>query len=78
MLSYVTESSASFTGSERLLVSSPPTPFPIRPESLVVRISQENSLSIRLFQRLGFIETKATNAFGEKEMRFRGANLSPS
>ena len=70
MLSYVTESPASFASSPLSLVPRPPSPFPIRPESLVVRISQENGSSIGLFERLGFVETKGANAFGENEMRF--------
>lgn len=70
MLSYVTGSPA-FSASPPLshVLPNPPLPFPIRLESLVVRIGQENGASIRLFERLGFVETKEANAFGEKEMR---------
>ena len=67
MLSYVTGSPALFAS--LLLIPNLPLPLPIRPESLVVRIGQENGASIRLFGRLGFVETKGVNAFGEKEMR---------
>ncbi|KAG8213213.1 hypothetical protein J3R82DRAFT_11678 [Butyriboletus roseoflavus] len=58
LLSYVTGSPASFASLPLSLVPSPPSPFPIRSESLVVRIDQENGPSIRLFERLGFVETK--------------------
>ena len=80
MLSYVTGSPALFAGPPLSMLPNPPFPFPIRSESLVVRIGQENGASMGLFERLGFMETKEANAFGEKEMRFgkeaRGVILS--
>lgn len=71
MLSYVTGSPGLFASPPLTLVPDPPSPFPIRPERLVVRVGQDNGASIALFERLGFVETKAANAFGEKEMRLR-------
>ncbi|KAF8440295.1 GNAT domain-containing protein [Boletus edulis BED1] len=72
MLSYVTASPALFTNpSPTLTLPNPPFPFPIRSDSLAVRIGQENRASTRLFERLGFVETRGANAFGEKEMRIR-------
>ncbi|KAF8121817.1 GNAT domain-containing protein [Boletus edulis] len=72
MLSYVTASPALFTNSSpTLTLPDPPFPFPIRSDSLAVRIGQENRASTRLFERLGFVETRGANAFGEKEMRIR-------
>jgi hypothetical protein len=81
MLSYVTGSPAFLASLPLSLVPNPPFPFPIRSESLVVRIGQENGVSIGLFERLGFVETKGANVFGEKEMRIRmdacGSIFSP-
>lgn len=71
MLSYVTGSPGLFASPPLTLVPDPPSPFLIRPERLVVRVGQDNGASIALFERLGFVETKAANAFGEKEMRLR-------
>ncbi|KAG6374304.1 GNAT domain-containing protein [Boletus reticuloceps] len=77
MLSYVTASPALFTNpSPTLALPNPPFPFPIRSDSLAVRIGQENRASTRLFERLGFVETRGANAFGEKEMRIRQDFLS--
>ncbi|KIJ66750.1 hypothetical protein HYDPIDRAFT_85456 [Hydnomerulius pinastri MD-312] len=76
MLTYATNSPLSFSCPPlSQTVPSPPSPLPIRPESLVVRISQENLPSIKVFQGLGFVETKGANAFGEKEMRFCGQGV---
>jgi hypothetical protein len=71
MLTYTTGSPTSFSCPPLpATVPKPPSPFPILPESLVVRIAQDNVSSIKVFERLGFIETRGANAFGEKEMRF--------
>ncbi|KAF9223543.1 hypothetical protein BS17DRAFT_147369 [Gyrodon lividus] len=74
MLTYTTGSptlsSSSSSPALSPRVREPPSPFPILPESLVVRIAQDNGPSIKVFERLGFIETRDVNAFGEKEMRF--------
>ncbi|KAF9234622.1 GNAT domain-containing protein [Melanogaster broomeanus] len=76
MLTYTTGSPASFSCPPLSpTVPEPPSPFPIPPESLVVRIAQDNVPSLKTFERLGFIETRGANAFGEKEMRFRKRDL---
>ncbi|KIK96028.1 hypothetical protein PAXRUDRAFT_826412 [Paxillus rubicundulus Ve08.2h10] len=67
MLTYATGLPTSFSCPP---LPKPPSPFPILPENLVVRIAQDNVPSIKLFERLGFVETRGANAFGEKEMRF--------
>ncbi|KAH8091399.1 acyl-CoA N-acyltransferase [Cristinia sonorae] len=65
-----------------------PSPLPINPASLVVRIGESNGSSIRLFEKLGFVLTKRVEVFHEVELRFRGnpeewvkgtvAQISPS
>ena len=49
-----------------------PTPLPIPPSTLVVRIGEANESSIRLFEKLGFVLTKRVEVFQEVELRFRG------
>ena len=46
-----------------------PAPLPVRKDSLVVRIGDENEPSIRLFEKLGFRITKHVEVFEEVEMR---------
>ncbi|KAH7919713.1 hypothetical protein BV22DRAFT_1022500 [Leucogyrophana mollusca] len=59
MLSYVTASSADFGQFESLEDNPPPpSPIAIKPTCLVVRISQSNTPSISLFERLGFSVVK--------------------
>lgn len=52
------------------LRSSTPSPLPVRPESLVVRIGASNAPSIALFERLGFTISKRVEVFDELEMKF--------
>ncbi|CAK5265113.1 unnamed protein product [Mycena citricolor] len=47
------------------------SPLPISPASLLVRISESNTPSIRLFEKLGFRVTKRVAVFEEVEMRWR-------
>ncbi|KAH7915638.1 GNAT domain-containing protein [Hygrophoropsis aurantiaca] len=71
MLSYVTASPSYFGQSDIGDCDSvPPSPFPIQPTSLVVRISQSNTASISLFEQLGFTTVKVVKVFEEVEMRF--------
>jgi hypothetical protein len=44
-------------------------PFPISPFLLVARISDSNTPSVRLFEKLGFKIVKHVQVFGEVEMR---------
>ncbi|KAI0314546.1 acyl-CoA N-acyltransferase [Amylostereum chailletii] len=46
--------------------------LPIPPSVLVARISQTNTPSIKLFEKLGFQVVKVVEVFGEVEMRYRG------
>ncbi|KAG9030266.1 hypothetical protein FRB95_004152 [Tulasnella sp. JGI-2019a] len=48
----------------------PPSGPGAPPNSLVARIGLDNAPSIALFQRLGFVKTKAVEVFGELEMRY--------
>ncbi|KAJ8689575.1 hypothetical protein PTI98_012466 [Pleurotus ostreatus] len=48
------------------------SPLPIPPRSLVTRISESNTPSIKLFQKLGFVITKRVEVFREVEMRYQG------
>lgn len=52
------------------LRSSSPSPLPVKPESLVVRIGAHNAPSIALFERLGFTISKRVEVFDEVEMKF--------
>lgn len=52
------------------LRSSTPSPLPVRPESLLVRIGASNAPSIALFERLGFTISKLVEVFDELEMKF--------
>lgn len=46
------------------------SPLRIPPSCLVTRISDTNIPSIRLFEKLGFVETKRVEVFREVEMRY--------
>ncbi|KAG9219936.1 hypothetical protein CCMSSC00406_0010334 [Pleurotus cornucopiae] len=48
------------------------SPLPVPPRSLVTRISESNTPSIKLFQKLGFVITKRVEVFREVEMRYQG------
>ncbi|KAF7363994.1 Acyl-CoA N-acyltransferase [Mycena sanguinolenta] len=77
MLGYATASSK---GS--FICANPPdtlksSPLPISPTSLLVRISESNVPSIRLFEKLGFHITKRVEVFGEVEMRWREVVFFP-
>lgn len=48
---------------------SPPSPLPVHPSRFVVRISQSNQPSIKLFSQLGFAVVKVVEVFDEVEMR---------
>ncbi|KZS99652.1 uncharacterized protein LAESUDRAFT_94660 [Laetiporus sulphureus 93-53] len=52
-------------------LSSHALPVDISPRHLVVRISETNAPSIRLFERLGWEVVKRVEVFGEVEMRVR-------
>ena len=52
----------------------PPSPLPIHPSRLVVRISQSNQPSIKLFMQLGFVVVKVVEVFDEVEMRIPGGD----
>ncbi|TFK50277.1 hypothetical protein OE88DRAFT_1631421 [Heliocybe sulcata] len=47
-------------------------PLPISRSSLVTRISESNTPSIKLFEKLGFRIVKKVEVFGEVEMRVTG------
>lgn len=47
-----------------------PSPLKVPPAALVTRISESNTPSIRLFEKLGFRVTKRVEVFGEIEMRW--------
>lgn len=47
------------------------SPLKIPPIYLVTRISDNNTPSIRLFEKLGFMVTKRVEVFREVEMRYR-------
>ncbi|KIM36330.1 hypothetical protein M413DRAFT_449211 [Hebeloma cylindrosporum] len=49
------------------------SPLKIPPTSLITRILETNSASIRLFEKLGFEVTKRVHVFKEVEMRYRRA-----
>lgn len=44
---------------------------------LITRISMENTSSIKLFEKLGFVVVKRVEVFREVEMRFRGTPSLP-
>jgi len=48
----------------------PVSPLNIPPTRLVMRISETNTASIRLFEKLGFEVRKHVEVFGEVEMRW--------
>ncbi|KAL4262030.1 acetyltransferase family protein [Pleurotus pulmonarius] len=48
------------------------SPLPVPPRSLVTRISESNTPSIKLFEKLGFAITKRVEVFREVEMRYQG------
>ncbi|KAF9496984.1 hypothetical protein BDN71DRAFT_654638 [Pleurotus eryngii] len=48
------------------------SPLPVSPRSLVTRISESNTPSIKLFQKLGFVITRRVEVFREVEMRYQG------
>ncbi|KAJ7171929.1 GNAT domain-containing protein, partial [Mycena filopes] len=52
------------------------SPLPVSPTTLLVRISESNIPSIRLFEKLGFRITKRVEVFGEVEMRWSEASGS--
>ncbi|KAH7928219.1 hypothetical protein BV22DRAFT_1126666 [Leucogyrophana mollusca] len=71
MLSYVTASSDEFGHFESPEDNPPPpSPLPIKPTCLVVRIAQSNAPSISLFERLGFAVVKVVEVFEEVELRY--------
>ncbi|KAL4071990.1 GNAT domain-containing protein [Scleroderma citrinum] len=77
MLIYATGSPEDFMGFPLpQTVPPPPKPLPVRPQCLVVRISQDNRPSISLFERLHFSITRTVDVFREVEMRFVGSRLS--
>ncbi|KAF8205516.1 hypothetical protein K438DRAFT_1817970 [Mycena galopus ATCC 62051] len=55
----------------RFLCENPLISVPVPPTSLLVRVSESNVPSIRLFEKLGFHITKRVEVFGEVEMRWR-------
>jgi len=50
--------------------SSPISPLPVSPDSLIARIGISNAPSISLFRKLGFEICKHVEVFEEVEMRF--------
>ncbi|KAF7313073.1 Acyl-CoA N-acyltransferase [Mycena kentingensis (nom. inval.)] len=72
LLGYATQSSVgSFLCHASLSATDGPSPLPISPASLLVRISDSNVPSIKLFESLGFKITKRVEVFEEVEMRWR-------
>ena len=51
------------------------SPLNIPPAFLVTRISESNTASIRLFEKLGFRLTKKVEVFSEVEMRWFRPNI---
>ncbi|KAF8510818.1 acyl-CoA N-acyltransferase [Hysterangium stoloniferum] len=49
-----------------------PPPLRIPPNKLVVRIGEDNTSSIRLFEKLSFVVTRRVAVFQEVELRYRG------
>ncbi|KAI5981951.1 GNAT domain-containing protein [Pisolithus albus] len=77
LLSYATGSPSTFMCPPLLQsVPPPPKPLPIPPQSLVVRVSQDNRPSISLFEKLQFSVVRLVRVFDEVEMRFVGGGLS--
>ncbi|KAJ6531100.1 GNAT domain-containing protein [Mycena capillaripes] len=75
MLEYATASSSGyFIGQNPSSIQNAlqGSPLPVPPTALLVRISESNVPSIRLFEKLGFHITKRVEVFGEVEMRWRG------
>ncbi|KAF9554047.1 hypothetical protein CPC08DRAFT_767056 [Agrocybe pediades] len=66
MLGYATGQPRLF----KLSSSIPDSKLGIPPQSLITRISESNTPSIRLFEKLGFTITKRVEVFQEIEMRF--------
>ncbi|OJA11139.1 hypothetical protein AZE42_02385 [Rhizopogon vesiculosus] len=71
MLTYVTQAAPSFSSCATLPLHTPPPPppLPVHPSRLVVRISQSNQPSIKLFLQLGFAVVRVVEVFDEVEMR---------
>jgi len=55
---------------DRTASASTHLPTVIPPRTLVIRISKDNSPSIKLFEGLGFRIVKMVEVFGEVEMRW--------
>ncbi|EPS95687.1 hypothetical protein FOMPIDRAFT_1131879 [Fomitopsis schrenkii] len=70
-LSYAT--SAAKASATTNLAGIPPIPR----TRLVARIGMQNAPSIALFEKLGFVETKRVEVFGELEMRWRAGAAGP-
>jgi len=68
MISFVTSPPTMSISPEHM--SSYPPQLPIPRSSLVVRISESNLSSIKLFERVGFKVVKRVEVFGEVEMRW--------
>ncbi|OAX37609.1 hypothetical protein K503DRAFT_693060 [Rhizopogon vinicolor AM-OR11-026] len=71
MLTYVTQAVPPFSSCTTLPLHTPPPPppLPVHPSRLVVRISQSNQPSIKLFLQLGFAVVRVVEVFDEVEMR---------
>lgn len=63
--------SVSDSATQSVVVGTESLPLKIPPEALLTRISDTNSPSIHLFEKLGFEITKRVEVFREVEMRFR-------
>ncbi|KAJ6622894.1 GNAT domain-containing protein [Mycena sp. CBHHK59/15] len=73
MLGYAT--AGSFLGHVSSLNDLKDSPLPVPPTSLLTRISEANTPSISLFEKLGFSITKRVEVFGEVEMRWGARSL---
>lgn len=73
MLAYATGQPEAFSAGSALSHSHSfsESPLKILPGSLVTKISDTNTASIRLFEKLGFEITKHVEVFHEVEMRFK-------
>lgn len=72
MISFATSSPSLPISSEP--VKTYPTQLPVPRSSLVVRISESNIPSIKLFERVGFRVVKRVEVFNEVEMRWANDN----
>lgn len=52
--------------------SNPPQGLGVPPSVLTARIGLANTPSIRLFERLGFVQSKVVEVFQEVEMKYAG------